>query len=89
MDTLPHSEGTEQTIAETSKAPQEYTYTEFEGMSPEQQIEFQNSFASMEAFDEWLQKAKRDIVKGRSRIQKTGFIREPFQFEQESAYWGC
>ena len=39
-------------------------------------------------FNEWLRQAKRDIVKGRSRVQKTGFIREPYQFEQESAYWG-
>ena len=40
-------------------------------------------------FDEWLRQAKRDIVKGRSRVQKTGWIREPFEFEKESAYWGC
>ena len=40
-------------------------------------------------YDEWLIQAKRDIVKGRSRIQKTGWIREPFEFEKESAYWGC
>ena len=39
-------------------------------------------------FDEWLRQAKRDIIKSRSRIQKTGFIREPFQFETEAAYWG-
>lgn len=39
-------------------------------------------------FSEWLKEAKRDIVKGRSRIQKTGWIREPFEFEKEAAYWG-
>lgn len=39
-------------------------------------------------YEEWLLQAKRDIVKGRSRIQKTGWIREPFEFEKESAYWG-
>lgn len=39
-------------------------------------------------YDEWLIQAKRDIVKGRSRIQKTGWIREPYEFEKESAYWG-
>ena len=32
--------------------------------------------------------AKRDIVKGRSRVQRTGWIREPYEFEKESAYWG-
>lgn len=39
-------------------------------------------------FAEWLREAKRDIVKGRSRITKTSFIREAYQFEKESAYWG-
>ena len=39
-------------------------------------------------FDEWLRQAKRDIIKGRSRVTKTGYIREPFEFEKESAYWG-
>lgn len=39
-------------------------------------------------FSEWLKEAKRDIIKGRSRVQKTGWIREPFEFEKESAYWG-
>ena len=39
-------------------------------------------------FSDWLQQAKRDIVKGRSRVQKTGWIRQPFEFEKESAYWG-
>ena len=39
-------------------------------------------------FDEWLRQAKRDIIKGRSRIQKTGWIREAYEFEKESAYWG-
>lgn len=38
-------------------------------------------------FVEWLEKAKRDIVKGRSRITKTGNIRQPYHFEKESAYW--
>ena len=39
-------------------------------------------------FNDWLIQAKRDIVKGRSRVQKTGWIREPYPFETESAYWG-
>lgn len=39
-------------------------------------------------FSDWLKEAKRDIVKGRSRTQKTGWIREPFEFEKEAAYWG-
>ena len=39
-------------------------------------------------FSDWLKEAKRDIIKGRSRVQKTGWIREPYGFEEESAYWG-
>ena len=39
-------------------------------------------------FEEWLKEAKRDIVKGRSRVTKTNGIREPFEFEKLSAYWG-
>lgn len=39
-------------------------------------------------FSEWLKEAKRDIIKGRSRINKTGYIREAYEFEKESAYWG-
>ena len=38
-------------------------------------------------FTEWLEKAKRDVIKGRSRITKTGMIREAYSFEKESAYW--
>ena len=39
-------------------------------------------------FNEWLKEAKRDIIKGRSRVAKTNGIREPFEFEKLSAYWG-
>lgn len=39
-------------------------------------------------FNEWLKEAKRDIIKGRSRVTKTNSIREPFEFEKLSAYWG-
>lgn len=40
------------------KQPAEYTYEEFEKLTPAQQIAFQNSFGSLEAFDQWLQKAQ-------------------------------
>ena len=39
-------------------------------------------------FEEWLKEAKRDIIKGKSRVTKTNGIREPFEFEKLSAYWG-
>lgn len=40
------------------KQPAEYTYEEFEKLTPAQQMAFQNSFESLEAFDQWLQKAQ-------------------------------
>ena len=40
-----------------SKQPKDYTYAEFETLTAGQQMAFQNSFGSYEAFDAWLQKA--------------------------------
>ena len=40
------------------KQPVEYTYEEFLALTPGQQMAFQNSFGSLEAFDEWLQNAQ-------------------------------
>lgn len=37
-------------------------------------------------FDEWLQKAKWDIDKGRARTKKTGDIRDPYFVETSTAY---
>ena len=37
-----------------AKQPSEYTWEEFEGLSAEQQMAFQNSFESFEEFDKWL-----------------------------------
>ena len=37
------------------KKPSEYTYEEFEALTPGQQIAFQNSFESMDEFAQWLQ----------------------------------
>ena len=41
-----------------SKAMMDYTWAEFEAMTPAEQMKFQNSFASIEEFDKWLQKAQ-------------------------------
>lgn len=38
-----------------NKKPKDYTWEEFEVLTAEQQIAFQNSFKSQEKFDEWLQ----------------------------------
>lgn len=38
------------------KQPEDYTWEEFEALDGAQQIAFQRSFESMEAFDEWLQR---------------------------------
>ena len=40
------------------KAPADYSWDEFESLSAELQIAFQNSFGSLEDFDRWLQKAQ-------------------------------
>lgn len=42
------------------KALDEYTWEEFENMSPEEQIAFQNAFGSFEAFDQWLSTVQSD-----------------------------
>lgn len=39
----------------------EYTWEEFEKLAPEDQMKFQNSFESIEKFDEWLQKAQKEV----------------------------
>lgn len=38
-----------------AKQPKDYTWAEFEALTAEQQIRFQNSFGSQEAFEKWLQ----------------------------------
>lgn len=40
------------------KKLEEYTWEEFENMTPEEQIAFQDAFGSFEAFDEWLVNAQ-------------------------------
>lgn len=40
------------------KALEEYTWEEFENMTPEEQMAFQNAFESFETFDEWLVNAQ-------------------------------
>ena len=40
------------------KQPSEYTWAEFEALTPGQQMAFQNSFGSFELFDAWMQKAQ-------------------------------
>ena len=41
-----------------AKQPAEYTWTEFEALSPAQQMAFQNWFASIDEFEAWMQKAQ-------------------------------
>ena len=40
------------------KQPKDYTYEEFDALSAEQQLEFQESFKSTDEFNEWLNKAQ-------------------------------
>lgn len=41
------------------KAIEEYTWAEFENLSPAQQEMFFDAFETLAAFDEWMQKAKK------------------------------
>ena len=42
------------------KQPSEYTWAEFEALTAGQQMAFQQSFGSIEAFDAWMQKAQAE-----------------------------
>ncbi len=44
---------------EGAKQPVEYTFEEFQNLAPSHQIAFQKSFATMDEFDQWLQKAQQ------------------------------
>ena len=48
------------TIDQGDKSIWEYTWDEFENMTVEEQMAFQNSFGSLEAFDQWLQEAQQE-----------------------------
>lgn len=56
---MAHAKGEDQSETlpwevEGAKQPTDYTWEEFEALSGAQQIAFQNSFGSFEAFDQWL-----------------------------------
>lgn len=42
------------------KQPAQYTWEEFEALSGAQQIQFQNSFDSIDDFDDWLKSVKTE-----------------------------
>jgi len=48
---------------EGAKQPSEYTWAEFEELTGRQQMAFQNSFESIEAFEEWMNRAQNGTVK--------------------------
>jgi len=50
----------EPTVDLGDKPLTDYTWEEFEAMSIQEQMAFQNSFESLEAFDQWLQQAQWD-----------------------------
>ena len=39
---------------ELNKTPDEYSYEEYDKMTPEERLEFQESFESFEDFDNWV-----------------------------------
>ena len=48
---------------EGAKQPSEYTWAEFEALTGRQQMAFQNSFESVEAFEEWMNRAQNGTTK--------------------------
>ncbi|MBR5310949.1 MAG: hypothetical protein IKU42_07485 [Oscillospiraceae bacterium] len=46
-----------------NKKPEEYTWEEFEALTAEQQMAFQNSFKNFEEFDKWLKKVNPEEIK--------------------------
>ena len=46
-----------------AKKPSEYTWEEFETLNGEEQVAFQNTFESTEAFEEWMNKAQQKKYK--------------------------
>ncbi len=60
-------QGTQNTVEENpwdkgGKKPSEYTLEEFEKLTPGQQIAFQKSFGSVDAFEAWRQQFLRDEI---------------------------
>lgn len=49
-------------LLSTDKAPYGYTWDEFENLSPDEQIEFQQSFESPEEFEEWMDEATTEAT---------------------------
>ena len=48
------------TMKDIGKEITDYTWVEFESLSGEEQIRFQNSFSSQEAFETWMNDAKTE-----------------------------
>lgn len=62
-----------------AKQPSEYTYAEFEALTGEQQLVFQKSFTSFEAFEVWLQNAQSGGTSGRYPWEFPG-SKQPSQY---------
>ena len=52
------------------KKPKDYTWEEFEALTAEQQMAFQNSFKSQEKFDEWMQSVAENNENEEGNIEK-------------------
>ncbi len=63
-----------------SKPPSQYTYAEFNALTGEQQMAFQSSFGSPEAFDVWLQKAQSGGTTGGGYPWEAPEAKQPSQY---------
>ncbi|MBQ8275055.1 MAG: S-layer homology domain-containing protein [Clostridia bacterium] len=63
-----------------AKQPAQYTYAEFNALTGEQQMAFQSSFGSPEAFDVWLQKAQSGGTTGGGYPWEAPGAKQPSQY---------
>ena len=67
---------------EYGKLPDEYTWEEYEALSPEAQELFYQWFGSVEAFEAWMQRVKPDVVEDQGPVwSKPGKL--PDQYTKE------
>ena len=70
-----------------AKQPSEYTWAEFEALSPEYQMAFQKAFDSIDAFDAWMQKAQGNGNEGSGGTEGTYPWEKPGAKKPEEYTW--
>lgn len=86
---LPDDTITEETLNKTMLVYDEHieVITDYASFKLLSKIDAQRAAFYKINYADWLKQAKRDIIKMRSRITKTGDIRNPYEFENINATW--